>query len=79
MLEIEMANSARLISLNSSSGNYQLKTFLSATESVMVDELGESKDKLSDILCKKSVLLSFVFLISAVLPHFCIKTVFVFK
>ena len=46
MLDIEMANSARLISLNSSSGNYQLKTFLSATESVMVDELGESKDEL---------------------------------
>jgi hypothetical protein len=46
MLDIEMANAARLISLNSSSGNYQLKTFLSATESVMVDELGESKDEL---------------------------------
>jgi hypothetical protein len=29
MLDIEMANAARLISLNSSFGNYQLKTFLS--------------------------------------------------
>ena len=46
MLDIEMANAARLISLNSSSGNYQQKTFLSATESVMVDELGDSKDEL---------------------------------
>ena len=46
MLEIETANAARLISLNSSSGNYQLKTFLSATESVMVDELPEEKDEL---------------------------------
>ena len=46
MLEIEMSNAARLISLNSSSGNYQLKTFLSATESVMVDELLEEKDEL---------------------------------
>ena len=41
-----MSNAARLISLNSSSGNYQLKTFLSATESVMVDELLEEKDEL---------------------------------
>jgi hypothetical protein len=46
MLDIKMANTARLISLNSSFGNYQLKTFLSATESVMVEELGESKDDL---------------------------------
>jgi hypothetical protein len=46
MLDMEMANAARLISLNSSSGNYQLKTFLSETESVRVDELGESKDEL---------------------------------
>ena len=46
MLDIKMANTARLISLNFSSGNYQLETFLSATESVIVDELGESKDEL---------------------------------
>ena len=38
MTEIEMSNAARLLSLNSSSGNFQLKTFLSATETVMVDE-----------------------------------------
>ena len=46
MMEIEMSNAARLLSLNSSSGNFQLKTFLSATETVMVDELGEDKDDL---------------------------------
>ena len=44
MMEIEMLNSARLLSLNSCSGSFQLKTFLSATE--MVDELGEDKDDL---------------------------------
>jgi hypothetical protein len=48
MLNIEMSNAARLISLNSSSGNYQLKTFLSATESVMIDEMGESMDDVDD-------------------------------
>jgi hypothetical protein len=46
MLDIEMANASRLLALNSSSGNYQLKTFLSATESVMVDEFGETTDDL---------------------------------
>jgi hypothetical protein len=37
MLNIEMSNALRLLALNSSSGNYLLKTFLSAMESVMVD------------------------------------------
>ena len=38
MMEIELSNAARLLSLNSCSGNFQLKTFLSATETVMVEE-----------------------------------------
>ena len=46
MIEIEMSNAARLLSLNSSSGNFQLKTFLSATETVMVDEWPADKDDL---------------------------------
>ena len=45
-MEIEMSNSARLLSLNSCSGNFQLKTFLSSTETVMVDEREEDKDEL---------------------------------
>jgi hypothetical protein len=46
MMEIEMSNSARLLSLNSCSGNFQLKTFLSATETVMVDEREEDNDEM---------------------------------
>jgi hypothetical protein len=46
LMEIEMSNSARLLSLNSCSGNFQLKTFLSSTETVMVDEREEDKDEL---------------------------------
>ena len=46
MMEIEMLNSARLLSLNSCSGNFQLKTFLSSTETVMVDKREEDKDEL---------------------------------
>jgi hypothetical protein len=44
--EIEMSNAARLLALNSCAGNYQVKTFLSATETVMVASLGEDKDEL---------------------------------
>ena len=44
MLNIEMSNASRLLALNSCAGNYQLKTFLSSTESVMVEELGETTD-----------------------------------
>ena len=37
-ISFEMSNAARLLSLNSSSGNFLLKTFLLATESAMVQE-----------------------------------------
>ena len=40
-LEIEKSNMARLITLNSSVEDFNLKTFISATETVMVKESGE--------------------------------------
>ena len=46
IFEIEMSNAARLLALNSCAGDYQVKTFLSATETVMVASLGEDKDEL---------------------------------
>jgi hypothetical protein len=45
MLDIEISNVSRLLTLNSCAGNYHLKTVLSSTESVMVEELGESQDE----------------------------------
>ena len=45
MLDIEMSNASWLLTLNSCAGNYHLKTFLGSTESVMVEELGESQDE----------------------------------
>ena len=44
-LNLESSNAARLMSINSSSSNYMLRTFLSSTETVKVEELKDDMDK----------------------------------
>ena len=46
LVDGDVRKSARLLSLNSCSGNFQLKTLLRTTETVMVDKREEDKDEM---------------------------------